>query len=376
MFHLQQTASATSISTTSNSVKDLTIGNTKSTHPWRATTLARNDPVPNSARFHQCHNLLSFVEPTRTMDSFMRQKWVPWKLVSFDTISGIILWLIACFPIALGLSSMYRWRVSRKCEHLLVQVHLLGLVGEDEINEASSEKEFWAKHEKKKILKKPGWYRRKQHQITPTQRRAYTRLMPSLGLNPHYDTNGPKPLDFQQQFGLTYQPQRITLDVGCGHGHSLVAMAQANTQGCIIGVEWHKASVAVCLQKIDDLALSNCRMVYMELSRFIPHLPDQCLSDISILFPDPWHNTVDEERRVVRTGVMKALTPKAKPGCLLRIVTDVDNYAEWVRQTMAMVAQDWMAAEMDLEPRSFITLYEQKALDEGRPIHELCYVRR
>jgi len=232
-----------------------------------------------------------------------------------------------------------------------------------------------SKSSRKKLLKKPGWYKRLHHQLTPAQRRSCATLLPLYRLPLSYGSGGPKPLDFAQAFGRN-GPQEVTLDVGCGHGDSLVAMAQENPHGCFIGTEWHKASVGSTLQKIHDLQLSNCRVVYMEFTKFLDHVPDGGLTNVCIFFPDPWLKEVDVERRVVRSDTVAALAQKLRPEGVLRIATDVDDYRDWVVQTMGNSSADWMVGDPKTMARSFVTLYEQRAWNEGREVHELLYIRR
>ena len=137
--HLQQAASATSISTPFHPLMDVPISNTKSTQHWRVTIPVPSAPLPTTAQFQRHHNSLSFAEAPTTMGSPMQQRWATWNPASLNKINRLLVWFMVYIPMALGLASICRWRVSQKQEkHLLVEVHLLGLVGKEEMNEASS----------------------------------------------------------------------------------------------------------------------------------------------------------------------------------------------------------------------------------------------
>jgi tRNA (guanine-N7-)-methyltransferase len=117
-----------------------------------------------------------------------------------------------------------------------------------------------------------------------------------------------------------------------------------------IGCEIHKASIASTLKtfemhcennKIDGI--NNVLLLRVDVGLLLlnnNYLPDECLDEVCVYFPDPWPATRDEGRRVIRNDILEALSKKLKRNGLIRIATDVDAYADHVRNVISKFNND------------------------------------
>jgi len=103
-------------------------------------------------------------------------------------------------------------------------------------------------------------------------------------------------------------------------------------------------------------------------------LPDNTLSKIFILFPDPWPKTRHHKRRLLRSKFIAELHRVLKPDGELRFASDIIHYVNWTLSRLKrhggwefthIESSDWRVRGKDWPG----TRYEAKAGREGRPCH-------
>lgn len=180
------------------------------------------------------------------------------------------------------------------------------------------------------------------------------------------------PLDWSTVFG---RDGRVVLDVGFGHGESTIAMAAAEPDVDVIGVEVHTPGAVTVLDAIEHQGLHQIRVVHGDVLPFLDRVPAGSLAGIRVYFPDPWTKRRNHHRRLVRPDVIAALVDRLRAGGFLHLATDIADYAES------------MAAVCDAEPRLTggvidrpdwrpLTRFEQRGLDAARHPTDLFYIRR
>ncbi len=189
-----------------------------------------------------------------------------------------------------------------------------------------------------------------------------------------WDVNpGRAPLDLQGLFG----GRPVWLEIGFGGGEHLVHQAAANRDVGIIGCEPYLNGVAMLLGKIRRAGVDNLAIYPGDVRDMFDVLPEASIDRAFLLYPDPWPKTRHHRRRFVTPEHLEPLARVLKPGAILRVATDIEDY---VRQTLEQVprhgfewlaerAQDWQDPWDDW----LSTRYEQKALREGRVPHYLTF---
>lgn len=172
----------------------------------------------------------------------------------------------------------------------------------------------------------------------------------------------------------------LWLEIGFGGGEHLVAQTAANPDIGFIGAEPFINGVAMLLAKIKATKTDNLWIHPGDVRDLFDVLPKASVGRTFLLYPDPWPKARHHRRRFVTPEFLDPLAEVMKPGAILRVATDIEDY---VRQTLQEVerhaAFDWQVSGPDdwRKPWSdwTSTRYEQKALREDRTPHYLTFRR-
>src|SRR4051812_6626980 len=100
----------------------------------------------------------------------------------------------------------------------------------------------------------------------------------------------------------------VEIDLGCGDGSFLAAMAQQNPERNFLGLERLLGRVRSACRKIAQAGLQNARVVRIESSYAVAHLfPPQSVSIFYLLFPDPWPKRRHHSRRLVNEKFLDSI---------------------------------------------------------------------
>lgn len=163
--------------------------------------------------------------------------------------------------------------------------------------------------------------------MTEAQQRAYAQSWQRWGLD---YTDGP--LLVESVYG---RPGPTVLEIGFGMGQSLAAMAQADPHCNFIGIEVHKPGVGRLLHTVAEAGIENIRIYCHDAVEVLRDcIADASLDTVQIFFPDPWHKKRHHKRRLIQPGFVALLVRKLKPGGVLHLATDWEEYAQ---QMMAVL---------------------------------------
>lgn len=172
------------------------------------------------------------------------------------------------------------------------------------------------------------------------------------------------------------------LEIGFGGGEHLAARALQAPEIGFIGCEPFINGVASLVKHIDTQAIDNVCIVIDDARLLLAALPDQCVSRIYILFPDPWHKKRHHKRRIVAAETIDDLSRVLKSGGALYLATDIIDYAEWMQETLKPRAeftlemgdrQALTERPLDWPPP---TKYETKGTKAGRDAHYMIYRKK
>ena len=166
-------------------------------------------------------------------------------------------------------------------------------------------------------------------------------------------------------------PLEVWLEIGFGAGEHMAWQAKNNSNIGIIGCEPFINGIASLLRYSSDQQLSNIRILADDARSFLPKIPDECISRLFILFPDPWPKKKHRDRRIIQNSTLMEFHRILKPGGKLRIATDHKIYLRWIVihfnnhpgfSWTARSPKDWRSRATDWPQ----TRYELKAMSEGR----------
>lgn len=162
----------------------------------------------------------------------------------------------------------------------------------------------------------------RQGRMTPAQEKALRDLWSDYGM------------DSSQ--GLININSPIILEIGFGMGQSLAIQAKAHPENNYIGIEVHKPGVGSLLLQIQKENIQNIRIFCCDAIDVLKNnISDDSLDKVQIFFPDPWPKKRHHKRRLIQIDFIKLIHQKLKPGGILHIATDWENYAESIVEVLS-----------------------------------------
>ncbi len=171
----------------------------------------------------------------------------------------------------------------------------------------------------------------------------------------------------------------LVVEIGSGQGHAIVAAAQAAPETDFLAVEVFRAGLARTMLDADRAGVRNLRLVEANAPEVLEHLlPAASVDELWIFFSDPWHKTRHTKRRLISPDFTPLAARALKPGGVLRLATDWEDYARQMREVMGDAAGFVPDFEDDWAPRfegRVMTAFERKGIAKGRDIRDLAYRR-
>jgi tRNA (guanine-N7-)-methyltransferase len=207
--------------------------------------------------------------------------------------------------------------------------------------------------------------------MTKGQRRALQELWPRFGVA--HD----RVIDPEMLFG---SGTRCTLEIGFGNGDALLTMAAREPENGFLGIEVHRPGIGRLLLELDRRGIENVRVICADAMQVITDcLPDNSLDRVLLFFPDPWHKQRHHKRRLVQPPFIAAVAARLKPGGILHMATDWQDYAEhMLAVTGACAAFRNCAGEGRYSPRPDyrpVTRFEQRGRRLGHGVRDLLFER-
>ena len=208
--------------------------------------------------------------------------------------------------------------------------------------------------------------------MTAGQQRAWDRAWPRFGAD--LDAlDGP--LDGEAWFG---RRAPLRLEIGSGMGEGTAALAAAEPDADHVAVEVYPPGLAQLLMRIEEAGLTNLRLLRGDAVVLLAeHVRPGSLDGLRVFYPDPWPKRRHHKRRIVDPATVALMASRLRPGATLHLATDVDDYAEVMREvTDAEPGLEnpagGFAPRPAWRPR---TKFETRADAEGRPSRDLLLVR-
>jgi tRNA (guanine-N7-)-methyltransferase len=206
--------------------------------------------------------------------------------------------------------------------------------------------------------------------------RRHARLPPEE-LAPYLleDPEEPAPLDWRAVFG---NDNPVEVEVGFGKGLFLLNASQSRAGVNFLGVEIERKYTLFTATRLAKRALRNVRVVCADAKVFFrDHVSDASLQALHVYFPDPWWKKRHQKRRLFDDTFVAQCARTLKPGGLLYVVTDVEEYFGIMKGLLAQQPRLRELPPPDVnEPAhdlDYLTNFERKYRKEGRPIYRAAY---
>ena len=200
--------------------------------------------------------------------------------------------------------------------------------------------------------------------MTLAQEKAMNSFWPTFGINP--DT----PINPREMFP---EAKQIIMEIGTGMGESTALIARDHPQNAYLGVELHRPGLGALLARINELGLTNLKLVEEDARVLLAkYTPDHSLDAIHLFFPDPWPKTKHNKRRIVQDDLLPVIAQKLIKGGYIHIATDWLDYAEWIQDVFS---RSTLFTGGVIERPAFrpITKFEGQGLRKGHVVTDLKY---
>jgi tRNA (guanine-N7-)-methyltransferase len=128
----------------------------------------------------------------------------------------------------------------------------------------------------------------------------------------------------------------VVLEIGFGMGEATAKIAQTLPDTHFLCCEVHEPGVGALLKRIGESDIQNIRICAHDAVEVIDHmLPLQSLDGVHIFFPDPWHKTKHNKRRLIQSPLIAKLAARLKPGGYLHCATDWEPYAQQILEVLS-----------------------------------------
>jgi len=160
----------------------------------------------------------------------------------------------------------------------------------------------------------------------------------------------------------------LHVDLGCGDGSFLCALAQRLPDKNFLGIERLLSRIRSSVRKATSL--DNVRLLQMESSYAVRYLlPAESVETFYLLFPDPWPKRRHHRRRIVTPDFLNSVHAALEQNGVIYIATDHLDYFRKIKKTAestpGFAIDD---ADVDLPQSKFGLAFRQK----GAPIHWLA----
>ena len=184
------------------------------------------------------------------------------------------------------------------------------------------------------------------------------------------------PLDAPAVFGRTAP---LILEIGFVMCESTAHIARMRPDDNFLCCEVHEPGVGALLKRIGEHDITNIRILQHDAVEVIDHmLPLGSLDGVHVFFPDPWHKTKHNKRRLIQSPLVAKLAARLKPGGYLHCATDWQPYAEQMlevlgQEPLLVNTAEGYAPQPEYRP---LTKFENRGLRLGHGVWDIVFARR
>ncbi|MDM5147443.1 tRNA (guanosine(46)-N7)-methyltransferase TrmB [Candidatus Persebacteraceae bacterium Df01] len=213
-------------------------------------------------------------------------------------------------------------------------------------------------------------YVRREGRITVAQKRALQQLWAC------YVTDAAADMDWPVLFG---RKAPLFIEIGCGYGEALAALALAQPENNYVGFEVYTPGVGALLNKLDSAQITNARVVCADAALWLPQMiADDTLAGVYVFFPDPWPKKRHHKRRLLNPAFVALLAQKIMRGGFFHMATDWQSYADATNDYFLANACFERMSEAEAAKRLAArphTRFAERGINEGRGTTDIIFQR-
>ena len=165
--------------------------------------------------------------------------------------------------------------------------------------------------------------------------------------------------------------KKIILEIGFGDGENLINSAKTNPDNFYLGADPFLNTTVKCIKQILENNLKNITIWPDDVRKIIKFFPSNSISEIKLLFPDPWPKLKHQRRRLIQDDFINSIDRILKTKGTITVGTDHKILKSWVLEKFQASSNfEWQVTnskDWQIRPKEcFSTKYEQKSLKEKR----------
>jgi tRNA (guanine-N7-)-methyltransferase len=150
------------------------------------------------------------------------------------------------------------------------------------------------------------------------------------------------------------------LEIGCGHGHMLTAYAAAHPTKVCIGIDIISDRITRANRKKNRARLPNLHFIVASAEDFIAAIPPHIvISDIFVLFPDPWPKRRHHKNRLMQADFLSLLHRRVDASSRLYFRTDDLSY--FTATELVICAHPNWSISSSPWAFEFVTVFQERA---------------
>ena len=210
-------------------------------------------------------------------------------------------------------------------------------------------------------------YRIRGSRITGPQQSALDKFWSVYGID--YST------ELIDPSALFPNSSQIILEIGFGMGEATALIGRDFPQTGFLAVEVHKPGIGKLMARIEELELSNIRIIEGDAHPILQTMiPNNSVDGVHLFFPDPWPKKRHNKRRIINAEFLKLIYPKIREGGFFHIATDWVPYAEYIQEVFAAspLFSGGVVERPDWRP---VTRFEGQGITKDHQVNDLRYIK-
>lgn len=210
-------------------------------------------------------------------------------------------------------------------------------------------------------------YRLRGSRITAPQQSALNKYWDIYGMAYSEDF-----LNIPQLFPTS---KNVILEIGFGMGEATALIGRDFPETGFLAVEVHKPGIGKLMARIEELQLSNIRIIEGDVHPILKTMiPDKSVDGIHLFFPDPWPKKRHHKRRIVNNEFLKLIHSKIKEGGFIHIATDWVPYAEHIQEVFepSPLFTGGVVERPEWRP---VTRFEGQGITKDHQVNDLRYFK-
>jgi len=166
--------------------------------------------------------------------------------------------------------------------------------------------------------------------------------------------------------------QPLWVEIGFGVGKFFLSLAKSHPEINFIGMEHNLSRYYRMIKKIKRDKLRNTYVINVDAFPAMKYLfESESIDRLFINFPDPWQKGKHEKNRLLTNDFILSVDTILKKNSVLRIVTDVQKYAQKIKSTIDDSQLFSSIENSDIALPT--TIFQDRFIAKKLPIYEMIY---